>query len=119
MPKRLLLPLLGVMLGLVMVASNVTTTRADPRNFTLINASVFTIDQVYLAVSASDNDWGDDILGVDVLLPGESIDILFSRFDGEAGVCLYDLRVVFVDGVVVIRNNINLCTTSTITFSDV
>lgn len=114
MPKRLLLPLLGVMLGLVMVASNVTTTRADPRDFTLVNASDATIDQVYLALSASEDDWGDDILGVDVLLPGESALVIFTRFD--AGQCVYDLRVVFTDGEVVLRTGLNLCETAAITF---
>lgn len=99
-----------------LVALAAPETRADPRNFTLINGSSITITHVY--VSASDaRDWGDDILGRDVLLPGESVDILFSRFDGEAGQCLYDIWVIGKDGEEGYLYGVDLCTTTTVTFS--
>jgi hypothetical protein len=98
-----------------LVALAAPETHADPRNFTLINDSSITISHVYVAASAS-NDWGDDILGRDVLLPGESVDILFSRFDGEAGVCLYDIMVMGKDGEEGYLYGVDLCNTLTVTF---
>lgn len=99
-----------------MVALTAQSTRADERDFTLVNASSVVITHVY--VSAADlADWGDDILGRDVLMPGESVDILFSRFDGEAGNCLYDIRVRGQNGEEGFLYGVNLCTTTTVTFS--
>jgi hypothetical protein len=89
--------------------------RADPRNFTLVNDSGVTITHVY--VSAADvRDWGDNILGRDVLFPGESVDILFSRYDGEAGNCLYDIMVMGKDGEEGYLYGVDLCNTLTVTF---
>jgi hypothetical protein len=101
--------------ALVMVAAP-QATRADERNFTLINASPsVVITHVYVS-AATTNDWEEDILGRDVLDPGDSVDILFSRYDGEGGQCLYDIKVVGDGGQEGVLYNVNLCTTETVTF---
>ncbi len=91
-------------------------TFADQRDFVLINGSQRVIMEVYVGPSDSE-DWGDDILGRDVLTPGASVTIVFSRFDGDAGKCAYDIRVVAQDGGEGRMMGVNLCTTSTVTFN--
>jgi hypothetical protein len=92
-------------------------TFADQRDFTLINGSP-TLVITHVHVSASDdNEWGEDILGRDVLGPQESVLIQFSRYDGEAGKCFYDIRVIGNTGGEGLMPRVNLCTTSTVTFS--
>ena len=90
-------------------------THADQRNFTLTNGSQIVIVDAYVTAS-SQTDWGDDILGVDVLLPDESADVLFSRYDGEAGVCLYDILVRGKDGEEGYLYGVDLCNTTSVTF---
>ena len=115
--RWLVVPLLALMMMALAVAASSGHARADQRDFTLINGSAsVTIMHVY--VSASDlNDWGEDVLGQDVLLPGESVTILFSGFDGEEGTCLYDIRVVGQGGEEGVLYQIDLCSTDTVTFS--
>jgi hypothetical protein len=114
--RRFARPALVLVMLLAVVAFGTRQAAADERNFTLINASGITIVHVY--VSASDlADWGEDILGRDVLYPGEAVDILFSRYDGEAGICLYDIRVVGANGEEGVLYGVNLCETVTVTFS--
>ena len=107
---------LGVMLALTMVVlSTAPAVHADPRDFTLINGSADrTITHVFVSPSTS-ADWGDDILGRDVLGPGESVDISFQRF--TPGSCMYDIKVVTADGGEGELGGVDLCSTNTVTFS--
>jgi hypothetical protein len=89
---------------------------ADPRDFTLYNTTSATVfAAVYVAPSAS-ADWEDDILGTDVLLPGQSLTIHFGRFNPST--CMYDVMVTGKDGSTGEIDNIDLCSTSTVTFHD-
>ena len=88
---------------------------ADPRDFTLENDSLSYIIHVYVSPSSSTS-WGDDILGVDVLGPGQSVDITFDTSIGRT--CIYDLLVVTEDGSRTRKNRENLCTTSTEYYSE-
>jgi hypothetical protein len=67
---------------------------ADPRNFTLEMAYPSHIIHLYMSPTSSDS-WGDDILDVDVLPPGESVDITFDASVGRT--CIYDILVVHDD----------------------
>jgi hypothetical protein len=110
--------MLAALLAVTVLALTAQQTyAADRRDFTLVNGSdSVIISHVY--VSASDvDDWGDDILGVDILLPGDSVDIVFSRFDGEAGKCFYDIKVLGPDGEEGFLWDVNLCEITTVTFS--
>ena len=100
-------------LAMVVLFSQVAL--ADPRDFTLENDSLSTITRVYVSPTSSDS-WGDDILDVDVLPPGESVDITFDTSVGRT--CIYDILVVTEDGSRTRKNRENLCTTTTEYYSE-
>ena len=52
-------------------------------------------------------DWGPDLLGEDVLAPGES-GVLNPPEDWR-GYCRYDVRFELSDGSVFVRHNMNVC----------
>lgn len=104
----------GAMLALALVVSSVSTAFADPRDFVLINATGKIIGEVYVTPSNLD-DWGDDILGMDVLGVGETVTITFARF--TEGDCYYDIKVTLLEGGEGELNQVNLCETQTVTFN--
>ena len=82
---------------------------------TLENDSLSYITHLYVSPTSSDS-WGDDILDVDVLPPGESVDITFDTSVGRT--CIYDILVVTEDGSRTRKNRENLCTTTTEYYSE-
>lgn len=105
---------LGAMMALTAAAVSATAAHADPRDFTLNNGSGFVIEQVYVSSSAIMN-WEEDVLGQDVLMPGDSVNITFTRFtDGD---CLYDIKVVADTGDEGQLNQVNLCEVTDVTFN--
>ena len=72
-------------------------------DFRIWNRSGRTINEIYVSSSANAN-WGQDRLGSQVLPPGR----FWTIRQGESG-CAFDLRVVFADGGVFERRNINAC----------
>jgi hypothetical protein len=110
----LVAPLVAFALGLTLLFAP-RGALADERDFTLVNASPFTITHVY--VSASDrSSWEEDLLGNSVLPSGQSVNIRFSPYDVDAGKCFYDIRVLGPGGREGTLWNVNLCTTTTVTF---
>jgi len=66
---------------------------------------------IFLHMSPTSSDsWGNDILDVDVLPQGESVDITFDTSVGRT--CIYDILVVTEDGSRTRENRENLCTTT-------
>ncbi len=117
MRKRLLFPALALVAALALLTAGTRHTFADERDFTLINgSSAVTITHVYVSASTVD-DWQEDILGRDVLEPGDSVNIHFSKFDADAGQCNYDIRVDGAGGEQGFLWNVDLCSTNTVTFS--
>ena len=100
-------------LVVIFMGTTSTALAADPRDFTLINATGATIRYVYVSPTY-ESDWGSDVLGDDVLPAGHRLTITFSRF--RAGNCFYDVKVVTDRGGEGVMKNVNLCTTNTITF---
>ncbi len=84
---------------------------AGDQDFTLVNDTGFTVDQVYITPADSD-DWGDDILGRDTLADGESVDIKFHRKEKAKH---WDLKVVDTHGDAVKWEDINLLEVAKIT----
>ncbi len=116
MLRRLIGATLAPAAALALLAGSALPALADPRDFTLVNGSPITIREVY--VSASDvQSWREDVLGDDVLAPGGQLNVTFNPADGEADKCLYDIRVVAVNGAEGTMMGVNLCTTTTVTFS--
>jgi hypothetical protein len=101
--------LLGLCLAVALAAS-AAAARGD-QDFTLVNKTGLTISEVYLSPS-NDNEWGEDVMGVDVLKNGEKVDIKFSHKESE---CKWDLKIVDEDDDDVIWEDIDLCKASEIT----
>jgi hypothetical protein len=74
-------------------------------DFTLVNKTGLTIDYVYVSPT-NDDQWGEDVMGRDVLKHGESVDIVFSRTEKS---CMWDLKIKDEDGDEVEWSNLDLC----------
>ena len=85
---------------------------AQEQNFTLVNGTDFVISYVYISPAASDQ-WGDDVLTVDVLGAGDQCDIYFEGYDD----CGWDIKAVADDGSSAVWSNIDLCEYYTITLT--
>lgn len=88
---------------------------ADPRDFNVVNATSIVLTAVYVSPSDT-SDWGDDIMGRDVLSAGDNVDVSFRKFDGTS--CLYDVKVIGQQGQSGVLYKVDLCSVSTVTFSD-
>lgn len=89
---------------------NVLSAQAEPVTFTLINSTNRPLEEFY-ASPPSSNDWEEDILGVNVLGPGESTEITIN--DGRSD-CLYDIKGILGsgDGVgrgALIESQVHIC----------
>lgn len=84
---------------------------AGDQDFTLVNRTGYTIEQVYVSPIKA-KDWQEDVLGRDVLDDGESVDISFNK---REEVCRWDLKVVYDDGEEAVWSDFNLCEVSRIT----
>jgi len=114
MRRTLAAPVFGILMLAAMVVATTSAALADPRDFTLENASDVVITHVYVASSDTMN-WEEDVLGRDVLAPGESVEITFSGF--SAGACSYDIKVLAADGREGYLYGVDLCAVSLVTFS--
>lgn len=96
--------------AVVLFLASGSSMAQSKQDFRLTNKTGYTIDQVYVAPSKS-NDWEEDVLGRDTLSNGESVDITFPK---KNQVCSYDLKVVYDDNTPVEWYNFNLCEISKI-----
>jgi len=110
--RRWAAPLAALVVGVAALAPH--SAFADVRDFTLINGSRTTITNLYVSPTSHDS-WGRDWLGSSVLAPNRSVTLNFYS-DVNPGECLYDLRIRSSDGGDTLRNRVNLCTTSSLTF---
>src|SRR5688572_5142331 len=107
----------GAVLALMLVVASVSTAAAaDPRDFTLINNTGTTIDYVYVSSSLS-SEWGEDVLGQDVLEADRTVDILFPGGRLKAEDCVFDIKVVTDTGAEGLLTEVHLGSTRTVTFS--
>lgn len=110
LPRLLLTSISAFALVLVLAQS----AFADPRDFELKNLSGVDIAFVYVSPTAT-NDWGDDILGSDLLASGHSTSVTFRAFDGET--CKYDVKVVGAGGEEGYLYKVDLCSVTSVSFS--
>jgi hypothetical protein len=75
------------------------------RNVRIINETEHTMIHFY-ASNASARDWQEDILGRDVLKPGEDVMI---NIDDGTGHCKYDFRAVFDNGRSLEKYGVDVC----------
>ena len=82
------------------------------QDFKLINATGYELKALYVSPSKSD-EWGDDILGQDVLSDGQAVNVHFSP---KVHTCKWDLRVTYTDdNSNAVWSDIDLCTVEKIT----
>jgi hypothetical protein len=108
-------------LSLPIIFSGIESALAESATFTLINGTSRNLEEFY-ASPPQVNDWEEDILGVDVLAPGESIKI--NMEDGRED-CLYDFKGTLGpsdDGSVgrgeLIQSSVNVCNGGTYEYTD-
>jgi hypothetical protein len=80
-------------------------------DFQMLNRTGLIVVELYVSPSDAD-EWGDDVLGRDILRDGETVDVEFTR--GAAG-CLWDLKIVDEDEDEITWDAINLCKAAHIT----
>lgn len=80
------------------------------QDFRLSNRTGYTIAEVYVAPSKSD-DWEEDVMGRDTLDDGGYVDISFPR---KEKTCSYDLKVVYDDEETAEWQGLDLCSVSKI-----
>ena len=101
--------------GMVLASCSTTTTTTSSadRRVTIINNTGYTITRFY-GSNVGSNSWEEDILGSDVLPAGASTTI---NFDDGTGYCTFDFKAEFADGSGLVENNVDVCTTSSVTFN--
>lgn len=75
------------------------------QDFTIVNATGFAIDELYASPCGSE-EWGEDILGKDILRNELECDIIFQP---EEDNCVWDIKIVDEEGDEVEWENIDLC----------
>jgi len=85
---------------------------AADRKVKVINKTKTPIFAFY-ASRTSTNDWEEDILGEDVIMPGES---LLIDIDDGTGACKFDFKGEFEDGDSVVKRNVDVCKISEFSF---
>lgn len=113
MKMRLIKAALATAALAVVVMGSATLHAAQNRklDFTLVNKTGITIAEVYVSPS-KDDEWGEDVMGKDVLENNKSVDITFSR---SAKACKWDLKVVDEDKHSIEWTDLDLCTANEIT----
>jgi hypothetical protein len=96
---------------IVLLLTAAASAFAGDQDFTLVNETGLTIDQLYCSPSDS-KDWEEDILGTDVLADGENAEISFSREETARN---WDLLIVDEDGDKIVWDEIDLLEAETIT----
>jgi hypothetical protein len=83
------------------------------QDFTIVNNTGQAVMTLNVSPTNSNN-WGEDILGRDVLPNGEQAQITFPRTESQ---CNWDIRVTYQEGQTGDWRNINLCETTTVTLT--
>jgi hypothetical protein len=89
-------------------------SEALDRRVRVVNDSSRTMTKFQASNKASKS-WEEDILGNDVLKPGQSVVV---NINDGTGYCVFDLRATFQGGATVVRRNINICKISSWTIND-
>ena len=100
-------------MAVIMACTAATAAFAAQQDFTIVNNTGMAI--LTLNVSPADSDqWGPDILGVDVLGADEQAEV---SFDNDEEQCIWDIRVTYEDGDTGDWRGIDLCETVTVELS--
>jgi hypothetical protein len=108
------LTITSVMAVVASIGLAAAPANAQDRHVEVINETQHSIVQ-FFASNVDRGSWEEDILGEDVLPVGQSVNI---NIDDGSGACLYDFKAVFEDGEELVRNGIDVCTTTTYTYTE-
>ena len=89
-----------------------TSVVAANKNVLVVNNTGRTIWRFY-GSPVNVNNWEEDILGSNTLPSGQSVNVDFA--DGRT-ICNYDMRAEFQDGTALVKNNVNVCRVSSVSF---
>jgi hypothetical protein len=103
---------LGLSFACAIALASTVSAEAEDLLFEVINDTSVGLVKLYISPGNVDN-WEADVLGGEVLLSGQAIDVVIT--DGRSD-CLYDLRGVFADGEEVEGHDVHLCETGAFTF---
>lgn len=87
---------------------------ADARDITVVNKTGKPVASIFIS-PVDTSEWEEDILGVDVLEDGQSVDIAFSGYDEDA--CNFDVLASNDDGDQWLLTDVDLCTVAEITLT--
>jgi hypothetical protein len=91
-----------------------TSAQAEDRHVRIINETSHTIVRFYASNTARTS-WEEDILGDDVVPPGDDVNI---NVDDGSGHCKFDFKAVFDNGQSLIRQNVNVCQVSSYRYTE-
>ena len=111
MKKIINIVMILLAVGVFSALSTIKASAQAAQDFTLVNKTGVEIYALYVTPHNA-NAWGEDILGADTLLNGETLDISFSRKERAK---LWDLRVEDDDGNFIEWENLNLLEISKVT----
>lgn len=97
----------------VTALAGTNTALAADRHVKVINKTKTPIMAFYASRTSSD-DWEEDILGDDVIMPGESMVI---NIDDGTGACRFDFKGEFEDGEEVVKSNVDVCKVGEFSFT--
>ena len=97
---------------LATVGAGVALAAGHAADFKIHNSTGIVIESLYVS-EANDNEWGKDILGVDVLADGDSADIDFS---GDPDACNFDIKLTNGDDSWIVED-IDLCAVTKMKFT--
>ena len=102
--KRIIIGTTAVAAALAF-ALGVSAQTTEPVSFTLSNDTAQTLVALHISHSGTDQ-WEEDILGVDMVDAGESVDV---TIDDDLTACEYDVRADFSDGDTLDVRGVNFC----------
>ena len=103
--------LVAALAVVALVSSPVRAAQNKDLDFKLVNKTGLSIDQLFVSPNSEDK-WGPDILGRDIMKDGESAEIKFSTAASE---CKWDMKIVDADKDVITWIGLNLCEANEIT----
>lgn len=102
--------------GLAVAAILVSSAHAETvdRRVRIVNDSKHDIVGFH-GTAVDVRDWGESLLGADVLAAGAAVVL---DFEDGSGYCRFRFRAVFDDAVEVVRESVNVCEVGTYRYTD-
>jgi len=97
---------------LFMLFSLTGKSSAQSQDFSITNNSGMILIDVFISPNDA-NDWGNDVIPKDLILDGETFNFTFTGVDPTK--CVWDIMFTAEDGIKYYMQDVDLCSTTTIT----